>query len=366
MRILDNYILRSVVSIFCLCLFVFLFLYIIIDLFSHLDDILKQHTSILVLKDYYLAHVPIIFVQVVPISCLLATLYTFARLNRDNEIIAIRAAGLSILDITRVVIVFGALLSLVVFWVNDTFVPPALAMTQKLKKQMESNEKKDKGQSPETIKYLSMYGLKNRLFFVNKFSTATNTMEGIVILEHDEKQNITKKIMAQEGIYKDGVWRFYRCTTFFFDEEGQVVDEPQYMEEEIMTITETPEEFLNQRQQPEFMTIAQLDNYIWKLSRSGAIGVIRNLKVDLYQRFTVPFTSVIIILLGIPFALIIKRRATGLSSLGLSIIMGFLYYVLSAICVALGKGAILPPLLSVSITHILALFFSLFLITSIP
>jgi len=366
MRILDRYIIKSVLGLFFGCLLTFFTLYIVVDIFSHLDDILKQHTQLGILLQYYLSYLPIIFVQVTPMAGLLATLYTFGKLNRSNEIIAMRSAGLSVFQITTPIIIFGIILSVATFWINDRLVPQSIALTEKIKAQMESGTGKAPNKDNEVVNNLSMYGLKNRLFFVNKFLVATSTMENIIILEHDEKQNLTKKIVANKGVYQDGLWRFYQCITYNFDINGQIIDEPQYMPEEIMAIPETPHEFLTQRQRTDFMTIAQLDDYIWRLSKSGAKTVIRNLKVDLYQRFTLPFTEIIIILLGIPFSLKMKKRATGLSSLGISIMLGFLYYVLTAVGVALGKSGVLMPTLAVSFSHILALITSIYFIHTLP
>lgn len=366
MRILDRYILKSVVGMFFGCLFTFLLLYCVIDIFSNLNDILKQQVSIKVLLDYYLSYVPIIFIQVTPTACLLSTLYTFARLNRDNEIIAMRSSGLSILNISQSVIIFGVIISVFAFWVNDRLVPGSLMENQKVKEQMEQGTKKAKEKKEEVITNLSMYGMRNRLFFVSKFSVATNTMEGITILEHDEHQNITKKIVANKGVYSDNLWKFYQSITYNFDQNGQVIQEPLYAEEDIMAIPETPHDFVSQRQRPDFMTIAQLEDYIWKLSRSGATTVIRNLKIDLYQRFISPFTSLVMILIGIPFSLMIKKRAAALSSFGLCILVGFLYYVLNAVAIAFGKGGVLPPVLSASLSHIVAVVFSLRLIYTLP
>ncbi len=318
------------------------------------------------LGNYYLAYLPIIFVQVSPIACLLSTLYTFGTLNRNNELIAMRSSGLNIFQISRTVIMFGIIVSACVFWVNDRFVPSSMSLTEKIKAQMESGTKRAKEKEREAITNLSMYGLKNRLFFVNKFSLATNTMERIIILEHDEKQNITKKIVANKGVYKDGQWKFYQCITYHFDENVQIKEEPQYLEEEVMDIPETPYDFLHQMLLPDFMTISQLNNYMWRLSKSGATTVIRNLKVDLYQRFASPLTSIIIILLGIPFSMMMKKRATGLSSVGLSIMVGFFYYVLNAVSVALGKAGIFMPVLAVSLSHIIALISAIYLIETLP
>lgn len=365
MRILDRYIAKSVIGIYLSCLGVFFLLYIVIDLFANLNSILKQQVPIEIVINYFIAFLPIIFVQVSPITALLATIYSFARLNQNNEIIAMRAAGLSVWQITKVAIIFGMLIALVVFWINDRFVPTCLSATEKLRAQIERGAGKQEEKDKDIITNLSMYGMKNRLFFVNKFSLPAKTMEQVIILQHDERQNITKKIVAAKGVYEDGVWRFYQSITYNFDENGQVVEDPHYMAEEIMDISESPQEFLSQRQRAEFMTIAQLDDYIFKLSRSGANTVIRNLKIDLYQKFTVPLTNIIIILLGIPFAMKIKKRAAGLASLGIAMMMGFLYFVLSSIGLALGKGGYLPAMLSVSLSHIIMLVTSIYLIRSL-
>jgi len=366
MRILDRYILKSIIYIFFSCIFVFLFLYIVIDLLSNLDEILRHQATLALLARYYISYLPIMFVQVSPFACLLSTVYTFGKLNHNNEIIAMRSSGLSIFAIARNALIFGFLISLTVFWVSDRLVPISIIENQKIKIQIEEGATKSKTKKIESIANLTLYGLRNRLFFISKFSPSTKTMEGITILEQDENQNLTKKIIATRGVYQDGLWKFYQSITYKFDHNGQVIDEPNYLEEEIMSITETPETLASLKQKPEQMSISQMQDYIWILSKSGATTVIRNLKVDLYQRFSSPFTSIIIILLGIPFSLLMRKRATGMSAIGVSIIVGFLYYVLDAICLAVGKSGLIPPLLAASLSHIIVLSSSLYLIAKLP
>ncbi len=367
MRILDKYILKSVLGVFFGCLITFIFLYIVIDILSHLEVILKQEVSFSILKQYYLSFLPIIFVQVTPIACLLSTLYTFAKLNNDNEIIAMRASGMSILQVTKTVIIFGIFISTVIFWLNDKTVPQSLIVNERIKNEIENDTKKPtKEKTPDILRNLTMYGSNNSLYFINKFTTATNTMDNILILEHDEHQNLDKKIVANSGIYEDGKWKFFQSITYRLDDNGQIIGDPQYLEEEIMNIPEKPDDFISQKQHTDYMTVKQLRRYVRKLSKSGSSRVVKNLKVDLYQRYLTPLTSLIIMLLGIPFAMKIKKRATGMSSLGLSIMMGFLYYVLNAVSIALGKSGILIPILSASLSHILAFSLSCYLIKHLP
>jgi len=366
MRILDRYILKSVLGLFIGCLLGFFSLYIIIDIFSHLDEILKQHVGLQILAEYYFSYLPIIFVQVAPVAALLAILYTFGKLNHTNEIIAMRSAGLSIYQIGKPVIILGMVMSMLVFFVNDRFVPRSLSITEKIKDQMERGSKKIRGKEQEVISNMSMYGLKNRLYFINRFTPSTNTMEGITILEQDQHQNLTRKIVANKGTFRGNNWVFYQTITYNFDQYGQIRDEPQYMEEEVMDIPESPQDFLSQRQRPDFMDIEHLTGYIKRLADSGATSTVRNFRVDLYQRFTMPLTTLIIILLGLPFSLITKKRATGMSSVGLSLGVGFSYYVINAIGIALGKSGILTPLLAVSTGHLIALSLGLYLIHKLP
>jgi len=365
MRILDRYIFKSTLAIFLTCVFIFLFLYVIIDLLTNLEDFIKMRILFSVLAKHYLMNLPYMFVKVAPFACLLSTLYALSKLNHSNEIIAMRSSGLSVLTISKTLLTLGLLVSLFVMWLNTSIMPQSLAEAHKIRAKFEETRKPQEKRQ-ETLTNLCMYGLRNRLFFINKFYTATNTMQGIIILEHDEHQNLIKKIVANKGIYQDGLWKFSQSITYNFDINGQIVNEPIYMEEEIMSIPETPRDFINQRQNLEQMTVSDLDDYIWKLSRSGATSVIRNLKIDLYQRFTSPFTSFIIILLGIPFALKMRRRAAGLSSIGASILVGFLYYIMEAISITLGKGGLLPPLLSASLSHLIALSFGIYMISRIP
>ncbi|MCM8796573.1 MAG: LptF/LptG family permease [Candidatus Omnitrophica bacterium] len=366
MRILERYIVVSVITVLLTCIFVFLFIYFIIDILSQLEDLLKNNVSIKLLLQYYLSIMPVMLLRVMPFACLLSTLYVFSKLNHNNEIIAMRTAGLSIPQISRNVFLLTVIASLFIFWINDRVAPSALVINEKIKIQMNEGKKQSKTKKEEIINYLTMYGLKNRLFFINKFNLAAKTMEGITILEHDEKQNLTKKIVANRGSYKENLWKFYHVITYNFDRNGQVIGEPIYMEEEIMSIPETPKEFASQRQRSELMTIEQLEEHIWKLSRSGARSVIRNFEVDLYQRFTSPLTCIIITLVAIPFALRMRRRATGLSSIGLSLLVGFLYYILDAIGIAFGKGGILPPLLATLSSHIIMLVFGLYMLETMP
>lgn len=341
MRILDRHILKATASIFINTELVFIMLYVVIDALSHLDDILKQQMPPSMVGAYYLSYLPVIFIQTSPFACLIAVLYTFGKLNRDNEIIAMRAAGLSFWQICRSAVFLGALVSALVFFTNEKLVPKAQETTETIKQQLESS--REKGNNPTVINNLSLYGFRNRLFFIKTFRPENNTVEGVTILEQDESQNITSKIMAEKGVWKDNYWTFYKCNIFNFTPNGQTIGEAEYYEELPLYLTEAPKDFMEQRQRPEYMNLIQLNKYIQKISKSGAKTVIRNLTVDFLYKTASPFTSLVIVLVGIPFSLAIRKRGAALSSIGICLIIGFLYYVLNAVSIALGYSGLIFP-----------------------
>ncbi|MEK6567996.1 MAG: LPS export ABC transporter permease LptG [Candidatus Omnitrophota bacterium] len=349
MRILDRYIIKPLVSTFLGCLFIFIFLYVISDALSRLDDILKHHVGLTFMYHYYLASLPIIATQTAPIALLLSTIYVFGKLNRDNELIAMRSSGLSLWQICAPSIAIGLSLSILIFSTNEKIIPAARLNADKMKKTLDG----EKNTGPkEVVHNLTFYGLENRLFFINYFDSKTNTMEGITILEHDNQQNLTAKITARRADYKDKLWFFYEFNRLNFDDQGQVSDDAIYRQEEITDITETPQDFLQQKKHQELMTIAQLEDYIWKLRKSGARPAVRNLLVELHQRYASSFSSLILILIGIPFSFKIRKRANIFSSFGICIGISFLYYVLTGISLALGKSGMLFPFLSAWIAPI--------------
>ncbi len=67
--------------------------------------------------------------------------------------------------------------------------------------------------------------------------------------------------------------------------------------------------------------------------------------VDLYYKVSFSVISLIIILVGAPFALITTRGGV-LIGLGMSITIGLLYYAFIATALAFGKAGILPPVVA--------------------
>jgi lipopolysaccharide export system permease protein len=349
MRILDNYIIRSIVRIFMSAILIFTFLYVLIDATSHLDDFFTNKIPTIIIGQYYLAFLPIIFVQTSPIACLLAVLFTYSTLNNNNEIIALRASGLNFWKITRPAIIFGLIITAFVFMVNEKFAPQSAALTQTLRDdKIELNADQRNTKKSQPIQHLFFYGLDNKLFFVDQFEPLTKTFQGLTIIKQDEKQRMIEKVVARRGEWTGSAWKLSTCQITQYDpiDQSLVGDAPLY-QEKILNIKETPGDFVKQSQQVSGMNIRQLRAYIKRFKGSGATAAMNNLKVDLHQKIAYPFACIVILFVGLPFALVTgHRKGLSFASVGIALVIGFLFYVVNAVGLALGKGGVLDPVLS--------------------
>jgi lipopolysaccharide export system permease protein len=271
----------------------------------------------------------------------------------------LRTSGLNFWKIAKPAVCFAIIISVFVFWVNEKVVPQAEIISNQIRNDKMRSDFNLKQKNKPKIENLTFYGLKNRLFFIDRFDPNTNQLEGITIITHDNDQNIVEKIVAYKGEWTGIIWKFFKCNiTEFNNSDIQSPVKVKVYDEKLMDIKETPDDFLRQRINVTSMNIRQLSDYIRKFSNSGAIKALNNLRVDLHQKIAFPWGIIAIVLVGVPFAMITgRRKAVTFTSLGIAVAIGFFYYVLNAVGLALGKGGILPPILSAWLTPII--FFGL-------
>ncbi|MDE2028586.1 MAG: LptF/LptG family permease [Candidatus Omnitrophica bacterium] len=365
MRILDRYILKSIFVIFLGTVFTFAFLFILIDMFTNLQDFIEKSVGIKVIAQYYMTFLPSIIVQTSTMATLIAVLFTYSNLNAHNEIIAIRASGMNFWQICRPALVFALFISAVVFLVNEKFVPQSSMINQQIRDTQIKVTIGQKGKGVPVIHNLTFYGLKNRLFFIDTFDPNNYNLSGITIIGHDHNQNPVEKIVAFKGVWTGIAWKFYNCQiTTYSSRIANAVTGVHMYSEKLMDIPESPKDFLRQRMDLSSMNLSQLRSYIKRFSGSGAIKTINDLRVDMHQKITFPLRNFVIILVGLPFALMSvgKRKAMTFTSIAIALVIGFLYYVSDAVGLALAKGEALLPWEGAWLTPILFSLTGLFII----
>src|SRR5580765_6119549 len=132
MRLLDRYLLRELLTPLGYCLMGFLVLIVTADLTGRLDDFHMHRMHFGDVCLYYAVQLPEMLVKIMPMTLLLALLYALTNHSRNNEITAIRAAGVSLWRLALPYFVVGLLASMAMFAVNEFWVPDADARADQI------------------------------------------------------------------------------------------------------------------------------------------------------------------------------------------------------------------------------------------
>jgi lipopolysaccharide export system permease protein len=352
MRIFDRYIIKNFLWPFAYCLFLFMFLYTIADIFSNLDEILRNKVSLPILLQYYGAFIPIIFVQTTPIAALLANVYMLSAFNKNNELTAARACGVSLKQLLLPVFIVGLMLGLLIFIVNEIGVPRGIVTVERIKSEFIKvgySGPKD----VNIVRNLTFYGKEKQLVYAQEFDAENNILDGIIIIERNQHNVLRRKILASKAAWVDDKWVFDNCIIYEFDELGKSAGNPMVFKEKIIKFLDTPEQLQRYEFQPEYMSYRELKNYIDRLSDSNP-RILNSMKTNLYFKTAIPFITIIIMLLGIPFA-VSTRRGGAMAGVGISILIGLIYYGSIYFILAMGKGGLLHPFVAAHLPNILFL-----------
>lgn len=360
MVIVERYIFKAFIVTFLFCAFILWVLFIIGDIFGFLDEILKERIPVSNLAAFYWYLTPFILTQIIPVSVLIACVYLLGNLNRHNEITALRASGISVWEILKPMLIAAFIISLFVFIVSDRMLPPAMRMANRIRYEKLDVGKRGKGQTIR-VKNVAIYGHANRIIFARDFDIQKNALEDVIIHHHDTKNDLILKISARTMRWtKEGIWYGEDVVIYKMNNKGEFVGEPVIYKERPISITETPTDFVNNQWRPEYMSFAQLKEYI-KIFATGSRGTYRRFLVDLNYKLAFPFTCMVTILISAPFALSTKRGGA-LLGMAKGIVIALLYIPVMALGLALGKHGILPPVIGAWFSNILFGGFGIYLL----
>lgn len=123
MKKLTRYILMEHLPPFLGALFVIMFVLVLKFVAQYVGKIFAKGLSFWTIMELLYLNLAWMLALAVPMAVLLATLMTFSRMSGDNEIIAIRSAGISLYRILRPLIIAALLLTGVMYYFNDRILP---------------------------------------------------------------------------------------------------------------------------------------------------------------------------------------------------------------------------------------------------
>jgi lipopolysaccharide export system permease protein len=332
---LYRYLLKEIVPYFLVGLLAFTLILLMQKIIFIVEWIVRKGVPFLDVVRLFGCMLPSFFILTLPTALLLAVLLTFSRIHADNELYALKAAGMSLYRLLPPVYLFGAMVTAVSLFLTLWAGPLATRGFQSIFITMATQN--------------VFFGMKERVFF--------DGLPGHVIyIEHlDSEQERFEGVLIKDQNFPGG-------PVYYFAREGRIRGDKQrgrvFLEltegtiqrkiasEDTFQLAQFDRYWLQidvgrffssaQPKDPSVqeLTLPELQEKIREQAGKGED--VRRLLLDYHERFALPFGTLVFCTLGIPLSLLSQRsvRYTGFT---LSIGVVLLYYVL----LQLGTGLIL-------------------------
>ena len=367
MKTIDLYIFREYIIIYSCCMLAFCTLFLISKMINNLGDFLG-HSTVWEGIHYFLLTQPGDIKFVLPISLLLACLYTMAKMGMTNEITAMRASGISLTRCGLSMYLIGLIVTGVNFWFNESFVPNCNMKAEVLLKSVD-----DPNYFRKMTKMLMYRSPDNlRTWIVKEFENE-NELKNVQIKKNDQQGNIALELYADKGTWhpNDG-WKFYNASIVNYKtvslvngyttsqkpdknvetqhfivpitKKFTVLDQSNSDFKELGDLVEIPDDLITTKKTPDQITTADI---LRRLAISKELDPVskNTLKTELYSRYAFPWVCLFSVMVGLPIAGRNARRGV-VTSIMSAVAVVVIYMVLSQIFVVLGNKGYIPTFIA--------------------
>lgn len=352
MKILRNYFLKEFIGPLFLSLGVLTFVMILGNLIKITDLVINKGVDIYSVSKLFLLMMPSLIKYTLPISALSAVLLSLGRLSGDNEIIAIRASGINMFRLISPLLTVGLILSLVLVVFNDRVIPYAHYATRKTLIEVGI---KNPTASLEPGVFINSF--QNYVLFIYSVDQKKNKLGNVRIYEPQGEGKPTRTIVARSGEFisvpeknivklklvdgtsdepdPDNPRNFYKLNfkTYFMNLNLAQAKGKDKIEKK-----------------PKDMTIQELNAQIAKLEEENIDPT--PLVTEIHEKISLAFSCFIFILLGIPMAIITRRREKSIN-FGIAFVIVGLYYILLMGSEALSLQGYLVPQVAMWLPNII-------------
>ncbi|AXQ29700.1 LPS export ABC transporter permease LptG [Solimonas sp. K1W22B-7] len=331
---LDRYIMVHIFGLTAIAALALSAIYTFITFVSESGDIGKGDYGPLQLAGYVLWQIPTSLHVLLPIIALLGTLMGLGTLAAQNEITAMRAAGVSLLRIGRATLMAGLVIGAINLVLGDWLAPMGKQNATELREQYR------RGRLPGAINQPVWLREGDVILHVGTVKTETEVAD-IVAYSLREDLGIQSIVHAEEASYVDGHWQARKVRRTDFSEAGAKVSELPGMVWEGKISPEVLRLVMLKSNAISIRGLMRLTDY---LQANGLDD--RQYRLELYRKLMAPFTVMAMMLFAVPFVMGSLRDSGTGQRLLFGILVGVAFYMANEVTANTGQIAGWPPILS--------------------
>ena len=334
MKTLNLYVTKSFIATFCMSIGILTFGMMGGRLMKIFEMISNGLPVTAVLK-FMLYIAPLVFSMSIPFAVLVSVMLVFGRLSADSEITAMRACGISILQIVSPIILMVFFLTCVCLYLQMDIVPYSTWKADSFIKQVGLDQPSSILEPGRTIEYKKVY----RIYIDSKEKDDLRNIQVFMMGEKKDKDSVKNDITAPHGkITVDKKNEILTVTLFdatIVDFENGRPKDRTFSKEFSFTI-DYGKEFnsISVAKDVDNLSFSEIFGRAIMNKRSGKDNT--KVEVELNQRIALALAPIAFMLLGMPLAIRTSRRETSIG-LFLSVILGGVYISLVMICRALSN-----------------------------
>jgi len=360
--LLDGYLLKQFFYYLLILLAAFTLIFDAFTLFDLLGDIARNHIAILTVLSYFRYLIPLMLYQLAPLATLVATLVTLAVLAKNNEVVALKASGISLYRVVLPLLLAGCLVAGGMFLLDDTFLPYANQRQDALRNQI-------KGRPAQTYiepAHQWIFGENAKIYNYELFDFDRQLFGGLNVFELDPATfQMRRRVFATRAVWDPTVnaWILTGGWVRDFGTDGQVTRYDPFTATSLPELTEPPGYFRREVRQYYQMNWRQLGEYITGLRQAGFDTA--RLSVQWHRKFAFPLIAAVIVFLSAPFAFLVGTRGA-IGGLALAVGIGITYWAAAALFEAMGSVGQLPPLIAGWAPDVIFGFLAVYFFLKIP
>ncbi|MFQ5600157.1 MAG: LPS export ABC transporter permease LptG [Candidatus Krumholzibacteriia bacterium] len=340
MRLHERYVLGLFLKVLFFCTLSLVVIFFLVDLFEKIDDFIDHQAALWSVTRFFLYKIPEIVRLTMPVDVMLATIITLGILGRNSEIVAFISSGVSMLRLTRPILLVAALMVAISALLAEYVVPQTNERMIRIRRvEIEKREPQD-----ARVRHAFVYrGEGDYLYYARTFNTRKKMLADVTVY-HYQHGRLLSRVDARTATWRNNMWEFNdgRFWLFAVDSTGTSVIErlEPFYRRKMPELLETPEDLARLEPEPDAMNYRELKEYVEKLRSGGA--EVNDYLVDLHTKISYPFTNLIMAVLGI--GLSASKRKTGLlTGVGATLTIAFAYLALAEMSEALGKNETISP-----------------------
>ncbi len=197
MKRLDRFILGSFVGPFFAILLIVIFILMMQFLWLYIDELVGKGLSLKVILEFLGWGSATLIPLSLPLATLLSSVMTLGNLGENNELLAIKAAGISLSRVLLPLIIVSAIISIGAFFASNELIPVAYNKIFTLRD--------DIGKTKEEIKIPTdtFYdGIDGYILRVDDRDKETDMMHGVMVYNHTGKKGNTSLTLADSAMMK--------------------------------------------------------------------------------------------------------------------------------------------------------------------